>query len=414
MYAAFPTAAPSFEPLSSSTCCVTAFPPETTALPDESMVCPGPGEKAVVRVLHLINGEHYSGAERVQDLLGSQLRQFGFDVAFVAVKPGRFREAYVSRHVPLDDLPMASRFDARPIRKLVQMVRAGDYRILHAHTPRTALLAAVVSRITGVPFVYHVHSPTSADSTRHWTNRINAWTERLSLAQASALVAVSHSLGRRIAPLATKRRRVAVVPNGVPVRTPRPERTPASTTWTLGCVALFRPRKGIEVLLEAMALLHKDNVPVRLRAVGGFETESYRQEVLAKAERLGIADHIDWIGFTRDVDAELAKMDVFVLPSLFGEGLPMVVLESMAAGVPIVATEVEGIPEAIRNGEEGLLVEPGRADAMALAIGRIVRGEVSWQTLRRNAFERHHAQFSDVSMAAGVASVYRDVLESAK
>ena len=91
------------------------------------------------------------------------------------------------------------------------------------------------------------------------------------------------------------------------------------------------------------------------------------------ARQLEVDDLIDWVGFTRDVEAQLAQMDLFVLPSLFGEGLPMVVLESMAAGVPVVATSVEGVPEAIRDGIDGLLVEPDDAGQLADAIRTLVQ-----------------------------------------
>jgi len=180
----------------------------------------------------------------------------------------------------------------------------------------------------------------------------------------------------------------------------------------LGTVALFRPRKGIEVLLEAVAELRKQGLPVRLRAVGGFETPEYEREVMSLVEKLGLADAIDWTGFTEDVNGELVEMDLFVLPSLFGEGLPMVVLEAMAAGVPVVATRVEGIPEAIRDGQDGLLAEPGDPASLARAIGRIVRGEVDGHALSTSAQARHAQAFSDRSMAAGVAEVYRRVLKA--
>jgi glycosyltransferase involved in cell wall biosynthesis len=122
---------------------------------------------------------------------------------------------------------------------------------------------------------------------------------------------------------------------------------------------------------------------------------------------------IDWTGFTQDVDGELAAMDAFVLPSLYGEGLPMVVLEAMAAGVPIVATRVEGTPEAIRDGQDGLIVAPGDPVALAAAIRRIIARQVDVDALRTSALERQTRQFSDRSMAAGVAEVYRRVLSAA-
>ena len=104
-------------------------------------------------------------------------------------------------------------------------------------------------------------------------------------------------------------------------------------------------------------------------------------------------------------------MDLFVLPSLFGEGLPMVLLEAMSAGVPIVASRVEGVPEAVTDGREGLLVSPGDPRGLAQAIRRFISGEADWQAIAERARRRHAEQFSDSRMAAGVAEVYRHVLE---
>src|SRR4029453_11994911 len=109
--------------------------------------------------------------------------------------------------------------------------------------------------------------------------------------------------------------RIVCVPNGVPIASTLVDRRSPTGTWTLGAVALFRPRKGIEVLLEALAVLRSRNVNVRLRAVGGFETPEYKAQILGLAERLGLVEAIDWIGFTRSVNRELAKINLFTLPS---------------------------------------------------------------------------------------------------
>ena len=107
-------------------------------------------------------------------------------------------------------------------------------------------------------------------------------------------------------------------------------------------------------------------------------------------------------------------MDMLVLPSLFGEGMPMVLLEAMAAGVPVVATRVEGVPEAVDDGVQGLLASPGDAGDLARCIERIVRGELPWTWLRQNALSQHAERFSDRRMAAEVAQVYREVLKYPK
>lgn len=371
------------------------------------------------RVLHIINGEHYSGAERVQDLLARQLPQFGFDVGLACVKPGRFVTARETTDAPLFELPMHGRFDLRVVSSLTRLIRddangAGGYQLVHAHTPRTALVGQLAARQCGVPFIYHVHSPAAHDSTRRAINWLNTQVERFSLRDANRLVTVSPSLRQYMIKRGFPAERVVCVPNGVPqpAQLGSSECHAPTGTWTLGTVALFRPRKGIEVLLEALAAVRSWDIDVRLRAVGSFETLAYESAILGLAERLGVADMLDWVGFTRDINAELMKIDLFVLPSLFGEGLPMVVLESMAAGVPIIASRVEGVPEAVVHRETGLLVEPGSVSQLASAISSFVRGEVDYAEFSRRGRERHAERFSDIAMARGLAEVYRDVLKA--
>jgi glycosyltransferase involved in cell wall biosynthesis len=363
-----------------------------------------------LRALHLINGEHYSGAERVQDLLARELPQFGYDVGFACLKPFRFPIARETTTAPLVELPMRGRFDLRIVKKLVRLVEDENYALVHAHTPRTALIGRLVSKRAGVPLIYHVHSPAGHDSTRQFLNAFNALVEWHSLRDADRLIAVSPSLERYMIARGFPAERVVCVPNGVPVNPAAIDRTPPAGTWILGTVALFRPRKGVEVLLEALAAVRSWGLDVRLRAVGGFETLAYETAILGLADRLGVASAIDWTGFTRNVNAELAKIDLFVLPSLFGEGLPMVVLEAMAAGVPVVATHVEGVPDAVSHRETGLLVDPDSVSQLAAAIRNFVDGEVDYAAMSRNSRRRHAERFSDIAMAQGVAAVYNDVL----
>ena len=177
--------------------------------------------------------------------------------------------------------------------------------------------------------------------------------------------------------------------------------------------ALFRPRKGLEVLLDALAALRSQGADVHLRAIGPFETSEYEHEIKQRVDRLDLEDAITWTGFVEDVPTELEQIDLFVLPSLFGEGLPMVVLEAMAAGVPVVASRVEGVPEAIRHRQDGLLVEPASVSQLSLAIEEIIEGEnLDYHTLSKNALQHHLERFSATAMAQGVANVYQQVLNN--
>ena len=362
------------------------------------------------RVLHVINGEHYSGAERVQDLLAMQLANEGFGVDFAALKSGKFGEVRKSK-VRLVPLKMRSRLDFRAVGGIKQLVHQHGYRILHAHTPRTALVTAIAARSLGVPWVYHVHSPVSRDSDRYWQNRINSWVEKFCLKNASRVVVVSPSLEPYMIERGVPASKIIVIPNGVPVCENVEERAPRTGPLVVGMVALFRPRKGTEVLLESLAAALSLGHDVRVRLIGGFETPEYEKQIRAKVEKLGIADQVEFTGFTTNVAGELAKLDVMVLPSLYGEGLPMVVLEAMAAGVPVIASHVEGASTAIEHRESGLLVEAGSVSQLTDAIGEFASGAIDCESLARCARERHREQFSDVAMARGMASVYHEMLE---
>ena len=361
-------------------------------------------------VLHVINGEHFSGAERVQDLLALRLPDEGFAADFAALKPGRFGEARQST-ARLEPLPMRSRFDYRIVGELKKLVRKHNYQILHAHTPRTAIITAIAARALGLPWLYHVHSPVSRDSQRPWQNRINGWVERFSLRSATRVVVVSPSLVPYMRERGVDDSRLVCVPNGVPASDQLRPPHPVGKELVVGMVALFRPRKGTEVLLEALANVLSRGQRVKLRAIGGFETPEYEQEIRQLTRQLDLEDHVEFVGFTSNVASELVQLDLMVLPSLFGEGLPMVVLEAMAAGVPVVASHVEGVSTAIEHRDSGILVEPGSVSQLAEALEEIATGKIDHAAMAISAQQRHAEHFSDIAMARGVAAVYREMLE---
>lgn len=364
---------------------------------------------ARVNVLHVINGEHFSGAERVQDLLAIRLPEEGFAADFACLKPGRFGEARRST-TRLTQLPMRGRIDYRVVGQLKNLVRKYDYSILHAHTPRTALVTAVAARSLNLPWVYHVHSPVSRDSGRSWQNRINGWVETFSLRSAARVIVVSPSLLPYMEDRGVPSACLACVPNGVPASKQRRHTQAMRGELVIGMVALFRPRKGTEVLLEALANVVSHGHRLCLRIIGGFETRDYETQIRQSISHLGVERHVEFTGFTTDVTRELAGLDLMVLPSLYGEGLPMVVLEAMAAGVPVIASRVEGIGTAVEHRESGLLVEPGSVSQLADALEEFATGAIDHRKLAQNAKRRHAEQFSDVTMARGVAAVYRDLL----
>lgn len=363
-----------------------------------------------MKVLHIINGEYYAGAEKVQDLLALGLTELGHEINFVCFKPDKFPLLRSGKEISLHKMPMRHRFDFGCARQVAKLARKGGFELLHSHSPRGAMIGRVVSLLAGVPMVHHVHSPAARDTEAAVMNRVNSVVERWSAASVQALIPVSRSLERYLVEQGFSPRRIFTVPNGVPTPGPLPARPSPTGVWRIGAVALFRPRKGMEVLLKAAAHLLRQGRTLRVVAVGGFETPAYEQDIRTLADSLGISEHVDWLGFTRDVNQALAQLDVMVLPSLYGEGMPMAVLEAMAVGVPVVASDVEGIPEVLEHGRTGLVVPPSNDQALAAELAALMDGHHDWSRLRHQAYQLQSERYSSRSMARAVSDVYAQVL----
>lgn len=160
-------------------------------------------------------------------------------------------------------------------------------------------------------------------------------------------------------------------------------------------VSVLRPAKGIEVLLDAVRL-----VPDTHFLIVGDGPK--REEWSAMAEQTGIADRVRWAGFRRDVDALLAGCDLFVHPSL-DDAFPTVLLEALAAGLPIVASNVGGIPEIVDDGVTGRLVPPGDPQQLAAAIH-------ATRHASREAALDASLRFSTDAWIERLAHVYAEVL----
>lgn len=363
------------------------------------------------RVLHVVNGEHYAGAARVQDLLALQLPDCGFDVSFATLLSGRFASERRSQQTPLHHVPMYGRLDFRPVRQLAQLIREGGFDLVHSHTTRSALVAATAAAWAQVPYVHHVHCQMDTEVGRTLGSIANRTIEKRACRRADAVIAVSQSIAAFLRRHRFSKRPVDVVPNGVPATQIRPPRR-AQDPWVIGMVALLRQRKGLETLLTALPALNRSH-HVRLRIVGPFESDGYRNRMYDLSDSLGVSQLVDWTGYTSDVPAELNRMDALVLPSVLPEGMPMVLLEAMAAGVPVLGSRVDGITDVIEHERTGLLFEAGCHTSLTEQLQRLLQGTINWHTLRDTAQGAYRQHFSDTAMARRVARIYSRILVSA-
>ncbi len=277
--------------------------------------------------------------------------------------------------VPVVNLGARSGTDPRWVWRLARLLREVPFDVIHTHSP----IAAPAARLLAPAATPVVHTEHSAWDLLHPLTR---WSNALTYPGADEVVAVSHAVAATIRPpsllAAASWPTVGVVHHGIdPAGRPSGPAARAAARATLGlgqdeevvgCVANFAPKKGHDVLVDAFAALRARRPSLRLVLVGFGPSE---QEVRAHVRRRGVADATLFTGDRDDVADLLPAFDVFALASRH-EGFGLVVLEAMAAGVPVVATTVDGLPEAVGSDAAGRLVAPGDADALAEAIEEVL------------------------------------------
>jgi glycosyltransferase involved in cell wall biosynthesis len=259
---------------------------------------------------------------------------------------------------------------------LAKLLRHARFDILHAHMFWSSLFASPIARVCGLPAIVETLHGTEAWRTGWKANRM---VDRATTLFVSRYVAVSQSdadflqTRKRVAP-----ENISLIHNGIDIRrfsiaphvrgTIRQSLGIAEGDPVLVVVARFHPGKGHRVLLDAMRHLHPAYPNLKLICLGEGELEAELRDTCA---RFGLTDFVRFAGYQKNVPEWLAAADINVLPTFY-EGFPLTVLEAMAAGLPTVASNVGGIPEAIEHGVSGLLVPPANPQSLADAIAALL------------------------------------------
>jgi glycosyltransferase involved in cell wall biosynthesis len=168
--------------------------------------------------------------------------------------------------------------------------------------------------------------------------------------------------------------------------------------------------KGVGDFVAASRLLRHQGAVARFVLVGqpdpGNPDSISRQQLQMWCD----AGDVEWWGFRRDMPAVFDDADAVCLPSRYGEGVPKVLLEAAACGLPMVVTDSPGCREVVRQGENGLLVPVGDIEALATALRRLIEDGALRERMGRRGREIAEAEFSDAQVAAATLRVYRDLL----
>jgi phosphatidylinositol alpha-mannosyltransferase len=359
-----------------------------------------------IRVLQLVNGEHYAGAERVQEMLLRYLDPHLFEPSCVALINGAFVRKAQALGLPVTLLPMKHRADVKVIRELAHFLRANHIDLVHTHGVRTNVVGRAAARLAGIPVVTHVHSHPRFDTDRSWKNLFNEALDRATRRWTARFLCVSQYLYERFRHEGVPAERLRVVPNGIeleyfqwgPQLTIAAEKLRStlglsSETKLISMVALFRPTKGVEIFLAALAQLRNIFTNVHGLLVGPFAPPSYQHRVEAYRRHLGLEPYVHLVDFQEDVRPALAASDLIVLPSISCEGMPLSLLEAMALGRPVIASQVGGIAEIVHHGHTGLLVPPGDVHALAQAMQILLSNPQQMSAMGGNAqrfVQEHH------------------------
>jgi glycosyltransferase involved in cell wall biosynthesis len=333
-----------------------------------------------IRLLQLIDHLANGGAERLQVTFAAGIDRSRFDLHVCAMRPApdlsmvpELREM----GVPVTELKQRNSYDIPALLSLVSYIRRHRIDIIHTHLLASDVMGRMAGFLTGRPVVSTIHNSREdlddEPSRRQWLER---WTARL---MARRLIVVSALLREEIASwFGVPLERVVTIPNGVDVgRFQRGEDLDRAALRrdllggdypVVTNVARWTPQKDQKTLIEAAAIVAQTRSDVRFLLVGHGPLHD---DLVAQAEALGVADKVVLAGFRDDVADVLAASDLFVLSSLW-EGMPLALLEAMAAGCASVCTDVGGVPQVLQDGVTGQLVPPNDPPALADATLRYI------------------------------------------
>ncbi|HET6578824.1 MAG TPA: glycosyltransferase family 4 protein [Gemmatimonadales bacterium] len=312
----------------------------------------------------------------------------------------------VLRHLTV---PIAPIGDLLALREIHAVVAESRPDLIHAHSAKAGILARLVGRALRIPVVYTAHGWTFTPGIPAWQAAVYRRLERSVAPLAGKIITVSEfdrqlALDARIA----GPDRLITVHNGIADVSPDLRAVPSRTPPRLVMVARFGAQKDHPTLLRALAGLQDQ--PWELDLIGDGPLVG---QMKALAGSLGLASRVRLLGQRMDVGQLLAEAQVALLATNW-EGFPLSILEAMRAGLPVVASSVGGVSEAIQEGETGYLVPRRDAESLRDRLGRLLADPALRARLGANGRTRYEELFTLGHSVAKTLAVYHDVLAATR
>ncbi len=303
--------------------------------------------------------------------------------------------------------------------RLTRFIKRGKYTIVHTHSSKAGILGRWAAWLAGTPIIVHtVHGWGHTPRQHLLVQKIYILLEKLTLPITTQLIVVSpRDIEKGIKADIGRAEDYTVIRSGIELDRfghPKISREKMRTSLdipqnvpVIGTVARLSPQKAPLDFVRAMAIVAKNIENAHFVIVGDG---ALRAQVETLAEELGIAHKLHLIGLRRDIPELIVTFDIFALSSLW-EGLPRVLPQAMATGLPIVATAVDGNTEAVTDGENGFLTPPGNPSAFAKAIIKLLHNPQLAKQMGQ-ASKAHATEFGAKKMVDNIAALYTKLLTS--
>lgn len=370
-------------------------------------------ERAAGRVVFFDAYPHlYGGAQRLTHRLARELRNRGLDIAVLTTGWGRFTDHLGADHIPTTVVPTPAALShygrattgRRRLRALAALppywsrvtraIGAERAQLVHLNDHRAMVLGLLPARRIGMRTVWHVH----ALAGHPFFDRVGTWgVDRVVVPTAGVLGTLPQLADRGTA---------TVIANpGPSVNTPRSGPADRPTVISVG---RLHPDKGIDVLVAAFSLMHARCPEARLILIGDRQVgwEAYADDLKASVRRAGLGQAVQFTGHVPDPSQWFPGARLYVQPSRT-ETFGLAVLEAMAAGLPVVASDIVGLREVVADGSTGVLVPPDAPQALADAMFDVLEVPGRAEQLGRVGAERVRSEFPPDRFVDEFAELYR-------
>jgi len=330
---------------------------------------------------------------------------------------GALTEALRAEGAEVLVFPMRKTYDLLAIYRLYKNLRKYKIDVIHSHGLLVNILSRVASCLANTRVsISTAHVPLNLKSGKQAQNVFEKLMvpyylimDNLSSLFNQKVIAVSHAVKRDLMEQGVDPKRIVVVQNGMDLNHGKGNNQGTKGKLKrngnhpiVGTITRLSPQKDIPTFLKMASLISKDVPRAQFLIVGDGEKRTELQDL---ADKLGLGDHIRFLGYRKDVLDLLRTFDIFALSSLW-EGLPIVILEAMAAEKPVVATAVDGVVEVVEHGKTGLLVEPQRPDLLAKSVIELIRNPNRARGMGKRGRERLERYFSINRVINTVEQIY--------